>query len=145
MQMSAINDIFAGINGYINYEHRDKDDRSFYDVRKWKTMNLKSSVLLICLQALISDAFSQPRPVMKSIYTDSAAGKPIPSPNYPRPPLERRQWMLFLYCLNKLLTTYSSIHHGTSWLCTVNFFPLSISATRLILSPGAELSNKKQR
>lgn len=64
---------------------------------KQKTMNIRSIALLlllpICFFTLPPDACAQPEPVMKSVFTDSAAGMPVPFPYYPRPQLERPEWM----------------------------------------------------
>jgi hypothetical protein len=57
---------------------------------------MRSSALLLLIGFSVfisSDVFSQPMPIMKSIYTDSAAKMTVPFPDYPRPQLERQQWM----------------------------------------------------
>lgn len=56
-------------------------------------MNFRFIVLFICCLTISSVAFAQPKPVMKSIFTDAAAGETTPFPDYPRPQLERVQWM----------------------------------------------------
>lgn len=56
-------------------------------------MNLRTAFLLIWILVPLSKAFSQPRPIMKSVYTDSALGLSVPFPEYPRPQLKRARWM----------------------------------------------------
>lgn len=56
-------------------------------------MNLRYAFLLTCSLLGVFDAFSQPKPIMKSIFTDSALAMPVPFPEYPRPQLERTRWL----------------------------------------------------
>lgn len=56
-------------------------------------MRLRFSVLLLLAVAFTDHGFSQTKAVMKTPFTDAAARAVVPFPEYPRPQLERENWM----------------------------------------------------